>query len=344
MIFRWLGLGLLLCCWSCTSKPKDQPLPYLTLEGKTMGTYYRITYADSLKRNFQEDIEAALLELNAELSTYIDTSLISRFNNSPDLAFALPAKSRHFMPNLNKSREVYEISGGAFDPTVMPLVQYWGFGPKGEKKLSKVDTFKVDSLKQFVGLKYLSWTKKGDQLIRSKKGVQLDFNAIAQGYAVDELGRVLASKGIRNYLVDIGGEVLGKGRNPRNEAWTIGISTPREGAATNEVQTTVSLDNRALATSGNYRKYYDVQGLKVSHTINPATGFPERSVLLSTTVFAPDAMTADAFATTCMVLGLEKALPLIEKQAQLDAYFIYGDAEGQMKVKYTKGLAALFEH
>lgn len=338
---HYIGIGLLALLFSCTNprEKTDNASPYLNIEGQTMGTYYRITYRDEQKRDVQPAIEKSLFELNAELSTYIDSSLISDFNRSNKTDLSIPLKARHFMANLNKSAEIYRSSNGAFDPTVAPLVNYWGFGYTGSKPLTLIDSSKIDSLLTLVGFSKLNWTTRGEQVLIRKQipGVKLDFNAIAPGYAVDELGRVLESMQIYNYLIDIGGEMLAKGSNPQGENWVVGITTPKEGAETTDIQTTVPLQDQALATSGNYRKYYSIKGEKYSHTINPRTGFPERSKLLSTTVIAPDAMTADAFATVCMVLGLEKGLALIESIPNLEAYFIYGNPKGEMLVKYTSG-------
>lgn len=334
-----LGLTMLLFFFACQNESKKsiQNETYHSIEGQTMGTYYRITYLDSTGQDVLAAVEKSLAELNAELSTYIPSSLISSFNQSKKQELGIPLSARHFISNLNKSAEVFRSSGGAFDPTVAPLVNYWGFGYTGSKPITEVDSSKIDSLLLLVGMQKLNWTTRNDSVIIRKQipGIKLDFNAIAPGYAVDELGRVLESMHIYNYLVDIGGEVLAKGQNPQGKDWVLGITTPKEGAEASDIQTTVPLHDQALATSGNYRKYYSVKGVKYSHTINPKTGFPERSKLLSATVIAPDAMTADAYATVCMVLGLEKGLALIESLPNLEAYFIYGDQGGAMKVKYT---------
>ena len=338
---HYIGVSLLALLFSCTNprEKTDNASPYLNIEGQTMGTYYRITYRDEQKRDVQPAIEKSLFELNAELSTYIDSSLISDFNRSNKTDLSIPLSARHFMANLNKSAEIYRSSNGAFDPTVAPLVNYWGFGYTGSKPLTQIDSSKIDSILTLVGFSKLNWTTRGEEVLIRKQlpGVKLDFNAIAPGYAVDELGRVLESMQIYDYLIDIGGEMLAKGRNPQGENWVVGITTPKEGAETTDIQTTVPLQDQALATSGNYRKYYSIKGEKYSHTINPRTGFPERSNLLSATVIAPDAMTADAYATVCMVMGLEKGLALIESLPNLEAYFIYGNPKGEMLVKYTSG-------
>ena len=345
MLRYLICLSLSFLALACSAPKKPAPTEYLTVEGQAQGTYYRITYADSLQRNFKPDFEAFFDRLNQEVSTYEENSLISAFNRSNADTFLLPARPGYFIANLEKSREIYRISEGAFDPTVMPLVAYWGFGPK-PNNLSAVDSTKVDSLLQFVGLEKLTWSRLSDGNIlvrKARPGIQLDFNAIAQGYAVDEIGRMLESKGIVHYLADIGGEVVARGKNPRGQAWTIGINAPREDGNSDEILAAIPLENRALATSGNYRKFYEVQGVKFSHTIHPKTGFPERNALLSASVFAPDAMSADAYATACMVLGPEKALSLIQQRPELEGYLVIGTSDGKMEVRYSQGLKALLE-
>lgn len=320
-------------------------LPYITIEGEAQGTYYRITYGDTLNRNFQPEVQVILDAMDAQVSTYVDTSVISRFNQFKGLNFVLSVKDVHFLNNYLKSREVFRESNGAFDPTVMPLVTYWGFGVK-PRKVDRVDSLQVDSLLQLVGLTRIMMIPKGrDSVILKKEhpGVQLDFNAIAQGYTVDRVAEMLRSKGIYNYLVDIGGEVLASGSNPRGKTWTIGINKPAESGNSDELFATVPLQNKALATSGNYRKFYEVKGVKYSHTINPHTGFPERNALLSASVFAPDAATADGFATACMVLGPEAGMALIDRNENLEAYFIIGEPDGSMRVRVSRGLQHLLK-
>ncbi|MBK7872297.1 MAG: FAD:protein FMN transferase [Saprospiraceae bacterium] len=335
----FLGILLILGFWACKNEPKQALLPYIALEGQTMGTYYKITYGDSLERNLQEEVERLLTEINNEVSTYIPTSTISQFNQSEkgiDIADKI-----HFLGNFLKAKEVCEKSGGAFDPTVMPLVNYWGFGYTEKLPVTQVDSVKIDSLMQFVGIDKLDLNKKF--LEKTKPGVQLDFSGIATGYAIDTLGGLLEEKGIKNYLVDIGGEQRARGVNARGTIWNIGINVPKEGTPKTEIQATVELKNWTISTSGNYRNFYDVKGVKYSHTINPRIGFPERNTLLSASVFSEDCITADAWATAFMVMGLDKAFELATQLSEIEAYFIYGTPDGGMNVKYTSELKSLFE-
>ncbi len=326
----------------------------IVLNGKTMGTYYRVTYMDDEGRDFTASIDSILEVLNLEVSTYIDSSTISTFNKSPkaiNLAYNPMSgqngnyKNEHFLANFERAREIYNASNQYFDPTVMPLVNYWGFGYTEKKPVTAVDSNKVAELMQLVGMDKVSMIRSdaGGSIQKMKAGVQLDFSAIAKGYGVDFIGDLLRENGIENFLVDIGGEVVAQGISPRGNEWMIGINLPKEEAQTDDVQTVVPLKNQAIATSGNYRNFYEVDGVKYSHTINPKTGFPERNTLLSASVFAADCTTADAYATAFMVMGKEKALAMASQDAALEAYFIYSDEEGNMQVAYTDGLKHIFE-
>lgn len=311
------------------------------LTGRTMGTSYNITYVDSVQRDLKPQVDDLLEEINLDVSTYIEESFISRFNRSQlvvrlDSATANP----HFQTVFTRSREIYADTKGYFDPTVMPLVNYWGFGYTEKKAVTEVDSVKVDSLKNSVGLNKLSRSETEGQIIFYKEDVQiqLDFSAIAKGYGVDAVGEIMEKAGIQNYLVEIGREVRARGQNSRGTWWTIGINTPREDAGLNDLIAVVPLRDQSVATSGNYRNYYEVNGLKYGHQINPLTGYPEQNNLLSVSVFAEDCMTADGYATALMVMGLEKALQFVEARQELEAVFVYGAADGKMKVKVSSGL------
>lgn len=339
--------ALLFLITSCAPTPDNNAdkyqADYLVIEGRTMGTYYRITYRDSLRRDFQAEFDRLLIEINDEVSTYIDTSTISRFNTAQEgITLGEPSGSaRHFIRNLQLAGEIWRISEGAFDPTVMPLVNYWGFGYTPKNLVTQVDSNRIDSLLAFVGFDKV--TMSGRELRKQSPGVQLDFSACAKGYGVDELARYLEGMGIRHYLVDIGGEARARGYNPRGGIWNIGINTPREDAAVDDIEIAIPLENRSVATSGNYRNYYEVGGIKYSHTIHPKRGFPQRSNLMSASVFHADCMTADAYATTFMVMGMEAAYQLAQSRPDVEAYFLYVADDGQLKARYTDGLRSLVE-
>lgn len=314
--------------------PKESAL-YQKVTGETMGTTYHVTYADSLNRNLKNDFDQLLIALNKEVNTYDSTSVISNFNRADRGDFDI-SQAKDFVANFWAARVIHEITEGAFDPTVAPLVNYWGFGYTPKRKVTAVDSTKIAAIMATVGLDKIELSADNMTLIKKIAGAKLDFGAIAKGYGVDMLGKFLEKNNIHNYLVEIGGEVRARGKSASGELWKLGINIPKEGAAVNEFQTIVSLDNQGLATSGNYRQFYEVDGKKYSHTISPFTGFPERTNLLSASVFASDCTVADAYATAFMVMGIEKALPLVEKLEDVTAYFIIGKEDGTLEVIESK--------
>lgn len=319
---------------------------YTVEEGKTMGTYWRVTYDDSLGRAFQQPIEVLLDAVNLDISTYIENSTVSRFNRAADTIVLDEKNNEHFFRNFRMAQEAFQSSQGAFDITIMPLVNYWGFGYTGKKEVTAVDSTAIDSLIHLVGMKNVTLTAEsgGKWVLRkSRPEVQLDFGGTGQGYGVDVISELLDKAGLTNYLVDVGGEQRSKGVSPRGDDWRIGINVPREGAAEDEIQTAIPLHNWSVSTSGNYRNFYEVNGVKYSHTINTKTGFPERNTLLSASVFATQCLHADAYATTFMALGVDKAFDLATQLPGIEAYFIYSRPDGQMAVRYTDGLKPLFD-
>ncbi|MBP6184608.1 MAG: FAD:protein FMN transferase [Saprospiraceae bacterium] len=341
-ISGWLLALLLLSgmagCKNSSQVPSTKE--YTHLEGQTMGTYYKVSFADSLARNWQPVIDSLLLAINLEVSTYIDSSVISRFNQATH-SINLSGNERHFITNFIRSREIFLLSKGAFDPTIMPLVNYWGFGYTPKKPIEEVDSTEVANRLKLVGMQAINGLEVPDSytLTKPHPDIELDFSAIAKGYAVDKVGEMLYAAGMKNILVDIGGEARGWGKSQRGDKWRLGINLPEEEASLTAVYTALSLDNRGLATSGNYRNLYEVDGVKYSHTINPWTGFPERNPLLSVSILAPDCMTADALATSCMVLGLEKAKEFISAIPEVHALFIFSGSKGEMQTWTSPGMA-----
>lgn len=335
----FFGLLFLMACQAELPEGQQQTT-YKSIEGKTMGTYYRVSFQDTSSRDLKTAIDSVLVLLNKEVSTYDTSSVISRFNQA-DASLEVTNR-QHFLNNFVTAQAVYKNTSGYFDPTVMPLVNFWGFGYTEKKPAAEVDQAIIDSLMQFVGMDKVEMIN-GQEIFLNKQlpGVQLDFSAIAKGYGVDLIGQLLKNTGIENYLVDIGGEVLANGKNPKSEDWVIGINEPKEGASLDAIQAKVQLSGKALATSGNYRNFYEVNGIKYSHTINPKTGLTERNSLLSASVFAPTCMLADAYATAFMTLGPEKAMELANKLPYIDAYFIIGSADGGYETKMTAGAAQL---
>lgn len=308
---------------------ENQP-KQVVLQGTTMGTIaYNIKYLDKEQRDFKKQVDSLLIGFNQSLSTYIPNSEISIFNQTGKVEFELP----YFYEVLEASVQVNKATGGAFDPTVGPLIDAWGFG---DGKLIGPDSSQVDSLLRFVGLDKVLF----DSNYASSKqtGLKLNFSAIAKGQAIDVVADWLAKQGLENYMVEIGGEVRANGKNLDKELWTIGIEVPNE-KRIGDLFDAIYLEDQGMATSGNYRNFRVLaDGRKVAHTIDPRTGYPKMQTLLSVTVLAPNCMLADAYATACMVLGKEKSIYLIESDPTLECYLIFVDEDGSMATYLSKGL------
>lgn len=302
------------------------------IEGKTMGTSYHITYFDGQKRNFQNSVDSLLRLVNLSINTYDTASEISRFNRGRhSLAFRLP----YFYPPLKKSQEVVAGSQGAYDPTVMPLVNAWGFGPK---KVDRPDTAEVLRVKAFVGFEKISFNK--DSVWKNDPRVQLDFSAIGQGYGADVIAGFFRSKSVENFLIELGGEGVAWGKNLTEDRWwEIGILDPNSDYVEQKFKAYATLKNIGFSTSGNYFNYREVDGKKYSHTIDPVTGFPAQREVLSATVFAADCSTADAWATAFMSMGHIKGQDVLKMHPELDAFFIYSSGN-EIKIFATPRIAA----
>lgn len=312
---------------ACQAKKSE----YLRISGFAQGTTYNITYENSNNEDYTYDIDSILKVFDKSLSIYDSTSIISRINNDDPTVEA----DDWFVTVFNKSAEVSAISGGAFDITVGPVVKAWGFG---NAPIAKHDTAYIDSLLQFVGMDKIKLD--GRKIIKKSSGVKIDVNAIAQGYSVDVVSDFFEKMKIKNYLVEIGGEVRCKGTNAKNKLWHIGIDRPNDGNLTpgDDLQAIIELNNKSLTTAGNYRKFFVENGVKYGHTIDPKTGFPARNTLLSATVVCDDAMTADAYDTVFMVLGLEKSIELLKKLPGIEVYFIYSNQQGEYEVFLSEGM------
>lgn len=301
----------------------------MTLSGKTMGTTYNVTYLDEQSRDLQTSIDSILVVFNQSLSTYIPDSELSRFNLDDTLDFNLP----YLLPVLEASKKVYENTEGAFDPTVGPLVNIWGFGPGGPELKDSVD---IKNLLTTVGFSKIEFDQK--QLRKKVAGIYLDFSAIAKGYGSDVVADFLKNKGISNYLVEIGGELVANGVNEKGELWKVGVNRPVETANESDLISIIALQDRAMATSGNYRNFYVRDSVKISHTINPATGYPVNHSLLSATVIAKDCMTADAYATALMVMGVDRAIQLDSALNEIEVFLIFDDGMGGFKTFASESL------
>ena len=301
----------------------------IKIAGNAQGTTYHITYVQGNKLIYKEAIDSIFRKIDSSLSTYIPVSIISRINKN-DTGVLL---DDHFVEVFNKAMAVSKKTNGLFDVTVAPIVNAWGFG---FTKKAQVDSTVIDSLLGFIG--YDLVRLEGRKLVKEKPQIMLDFNAIAPGYTVDLLATYLESNGLTNYLVELGGEVRARGKKNNNSNWTVGIDQPNEMPTDGRpLKAIIKLNDKALATSGNYRKFYVEDGKKRAHIIDPHTGYPAKHSLLSATVLAGDCTTADAYATVFMVMGLEKAKQFLSenKELQLEVFFIYDD-KGVWKT-YTSG-------
>lgn len=302
------------------------------IEGYAQGSTYHISYFDSQNRNLQPEIEKILQDFDKSVSTYLPTSIISKINAGQKNIKV----DKYFIACFNKAKEVWKNTNGAFDPTVYPLVNAWGFGP-GKKQ--KIESHAIDSILKFVGFQLIEL--KGNKVIKKDPRVALDFNAFAQGYSVDVVSAFLNSKGIMAYMVEIGGEVYAKGKKPNGSNWTIGIEKPIDNKeTTNPLKAIVKLENLAIATSGNYRRFVIEDGVKYAHHLDPKTGYPTKNNLLSASIFSKECISSDANATGVLVMGLEKAKEFLNNHQELQAYLIYSDEQGNYQVYQTPGLSA----
>ncbi len=330
--------------FSCQNTEQSAEISYSSLGGKTMGTTYSVKYKGTNQKAINKSLDSLFLSINKAVSTYDKESIISQFNQLESDSFkidSIHSEIVHFVDNFKQSYKIFTQTKGLFDPTVMPLVQFWGFGTE-KKKIEDVDDAEIKNLLESVSMNKLKFVIDNNQISINKdnKNTQLDFSAIAKGYAVDKAGELLNANGIDNYLVEIGGEVYCKGKSDNAEYWTIGINSPKEDAAINDFKAYIKISDKGLATSGNYRNFYEVNGKKYVHTINPETGYPELSNLLSATIIADNCMVADAIATACMVGGLEKAIQIVENDNKLFGYFIYSDENGELQTQMTSGFDA----
>ena len=322
-----LGLVLLL---GCATQPLAQKK---NIQGETMGTTYHMSYfGSSLPESVKNSIDSLLVSINDEVSTFIPTSTISRFNTTKSDTNVVALSKEHFWQNLRASQKIFIRTQGFFDPTVMPLVNYWGFGYKGHKLIKKADSLKIDSILHYVGFEKLFIRK--DTIFKSHSAVQLDFSACAKGYAIDEVAHWFEANGIKNYYIEIGGENRAAGKKANGKTWSVGLVIPKETTAIGAYHTIITLDNQSMATSGNYRNFYEVEGQKYSHTINPKTGFTERNTLLSASVLANNCLQADALATGIMAMGYKKAKKLYQSLDSVQIILKIGQSDGTIKTEF----------
>lgn len=312
--------------------PDEKPLHYYHNEGHVFGTYYNIRY--EAEEDLHEQILARLKEFDNSLSTFNEQSIISRINRGEEVK-----TDRYFEQMYQTAREVSELSEGAFDITVAPLVNAWGFGFQNKEQLTPE---RIEDLLKTVGYESVSLEKH--HLIKQNQQTMLDASAIAKGQGCDVVAELLQDKGCKNFLVDIGGEVVLQGVNENNVAWRVGITKPQDDptGTSSELQEVIASTRLCMATSGNYRQFYYEDGIRRSHTIDPRTGYPVNHSLLSATVTAPSCMRADALATACMVLGTLPALDLINSLPDTECYLIYAEGDSTA-VLMTSGIEKLIQ-
>lgn len=309
---------------------KEQTKEYIKVEGFAQGTTYSIVYYDSLNRNFSPSFDSLFAVIDSSMSVYNDSSTISRFNRNE-----ISVVDARLAEVITIADSIYKETDGAFDITVGSVIKLLGFW---KDKTTGIDSAKVKSLLPLIGMNQIKLEEFN--LIKSNPKIQIDVNAIAQGYTVDVFGCFLLSKGVNNYLVEVGGEITAQGVNSRDTCWVVGLDKPVENAMPGEnIQTKIYLSGgKGLATSGNYRKFIEVNGQKYSHTVNPKTGFPVLNSLLSATVIANSGARADALATAFMVNGLDWSINYIQTHTNVDAYLIYSDESGGYKVWISENL------
>lgn len=312
---------------------KQQKNQAVYIEGEAFGTTYHIVYFSDSRKNIQPGVDSLISAINQSVSTYLPDSDISRINRGDSTVVV----DSMFREVFELSKQINTITSGYFDPTIGVLRNAYGFGD--EKPIDKIDQHVLDSLMNYVGFQKVSLNE--DQTVyKENPHIYFDFNAIAKGMGVDYMGRFLEQQGISDYLIEVGGEILAKGKNlEKNHPWVVGIETPDSNLEDRSFQASVSLQNEGLASSGNYRKYrLDPEtGKKYVHTLNPLTGSAEMTDVTSATVIAPDCGTADAYATAFMAMGFERSKELLKNLPDIEAYLTYIDPDGSQKIFITGG-------
>lgn len=304
-------------------------MPYQHNKGFIFGTVYNITYQSD--KNLEKEIIRELDKVDASLSPFNEKSIISKINRNEEAVV-----DNYFYDVFNLAMQISEDTNGAFDITVAPIVNAWGFGFKSGG--SPTNQY-IDSLKQFIGYKKVR-INKDKHVVKQDERIMLDCSAIAKGYGSDVVARLFNAKGIKNYMIEIGGEIVASGLSEKRLPWKIGITKPSEDSlgTSNELQTILNITDCAMATSGNYRNFYYKNGKRYAHTIDPRTGYPIQHNILSATVIAKSCAQADAYATSFMVLGLDEAKKILERHPQLLAYLIYTNKDNEYEVWHSPAL------
>ena len=323
--FGWIMCLVVLA--SCNEKPEK-----VVLQGLAQGSYYAITYFDDEGRNFQHEIDSIFHAVDMSVNLWVDSSIICKINRNEEVTL-----DQIFIDNFNIAQEAAALSDGYLDPTISPIVAAWGFSNKtGDSITPQL----IDSLKRLVD--YHNIRIEDGKVVKTIPYIKLDFNAIAQGYTSDLIAAFLESRGIKNYLVDTGGEIMARGEKPDGQPWIVGIEKPAKNWDSEQVvHTRIALRDKGLVTSGSTRKYVERNGKRYSHCIDPKTGYPVEHNVLSVTVLAENSVWADALASICMVMGLEKSLPLIQNLDGVEAYYIFVNEKGDLETFATEGFKKL---
>lgn len=312
---------------SCVNQPQK-----IVLQGLAQGSYYAITYFDELNRNFQHEIDSIFHAVDMSVNLWVDCSVISKVNRNEEVTL-----DSIFIDNFRIAQKAARLSDGYFDPTISPIVAAWGFSYKSGDSITPQ---LIDSLKQLVN--YQKIRIENGKVVKENPNMKLDFNAIAQGYTSDLIASFLESRGIKNYLVDTGGEIMARGSKPNGQPWIVGIEKPAKNWDSEQVvQTRITLRDKGLVTSGSTRKYVERNGRRYSHCIDPKTGYPVEHNVLSATVMAENSVWADALASICMVMGMEKSLPLIESMDSVEVYYIFVNDQNELETFATEGFQKL---
>ena len=320
---RKCGITIMLLLCACVRQPQK-----MMLQGLAQGSYYAITYFDEQGRDFKHEVDSIFHAVDMSVNLWVDSSVICKVNRNEDVAL-----DQIFIENFKIAQKAAELSGGYFDPTIGPLVSAWGFSAKNGDNITPQ---LIDSLRRLVD--YRKVRIEDGKLIKENPDIQLDFNAIAQGYTSDLIGAFLESKGVTSYIVDVGGEIMARGRKPDGKPWVVGIEKPAANwDSEREVQQRVELSDKGIVTSGSYRKYVERDGKRYSHSIDPMTGYPVEHQLLSATVIAETSVWADALASICMVMGMERSLELINALDGVEAYYIFVNDQGELETFVTEG-------
>lgn len=338
MLSKLPKIGLVLCCaavvlFTACGEIKRE----VRFEGRTMGTTYHVkVIAGWLQRtaHLKEQIEQRLAQINQSMSTYLEDSEISRFNalETPGRQFKI---SSDFLQVMKVAQRLHALTDGAWDGTVHPLVLLWGFGGKDRQPTVPEDAA-IAAARQKVGFQHIDILEDG-YLLKHQPQVTLDLASIAKGFGVDQLALLLRQAGFADFLVEIGGEVYAAGRRKDRKPWRVGINTPRKGAPVSQIYTALDLQEAAMATSGDYRNFFEVQGRVYSHVLDPRTGYPVTNGLVSVSVRAGTCTLADGLATALMVMGHEQGLALLERLEQVEGLFVIQSPDGQLQNYATPG-------